>query len=120
MPSRPPGRPRGRWMSTLRTFAVVLALGLISGTRVSPVATRGAPPGGTRQSGAALPLPMREGSLKFAVFGDFGDASKREFDTVAQVVTAHASFPSELVALTGDNLYGSERPQDFVKKFEQP
>src|SRR3954471_2862965 len=121
MPSRPPGRPRGRRMSTLRTCAIVLSLALISGTRVSPVAARvGAPQGGTRQSGAALPLPMREGSLKFAVFGDFGDASEREFDTVAQVVKAHASFPFELVALTGDNLYGSERPQDFAKKFEQP
>src|SRR3954462_4656134 len=121
MPSRRPGRPRGRWMSPLRTFAIVLSLALISGTRVSLVAARvGAPQGGTRQSGAALPLPMREGSLKFAVFGDFGDASQREFDTVAQVVKAHASFPFELVALTGDNLYGSERPQDFVKKFEQP
>src|SRR3954447_2544696 len=121
MPSRPPGRPRGRWMCTLRTFAIVLSLGLISGTPVLPVAARvAAPQGGTRQSGAALPLPMREGSLKFAVFGDFGDASQREFDTVAQVVKAHDSFPFELVALTGDNLYGSERPQDFVKKFEQP
>jgi predicted MPP superfamily phosphohydrolase len=32
----------------------------------------------------------------------------------------HDAFPYELVALVGDNLYGSERPQDFKKKFEDP
>jgi len=67
-----------------------------------------------------LTLPMKPGSLKFAVLGDFGDASKREFDTATQFVHAHDAFPFELVVLTGDNLYGSERPQDFAKKFEQP
>ncbi len=30
------------------------------------------------------------------------------------------AFPYELVILVGDNLYGSERPQDFKKKFEIP
>jgi len=69
---------------------------------------------------AGLPLPMTDGSLKFAVFGDFGDASQREYDTAAQFVKSHQQFPFELVPLTGDNLYGSERPQDFAKKFEQP
>ena len=69
---------------------------------------------------AGLSLPMRPDSLKFAVFGDFGDASQREFDTVAQLVKAHSVFPFDIVPLTGDNLYGSERPQDFAKKFEQP
>jgi hypothetical protein len=29
-------------------------------------------------------------------------------------------FPFEMVVLVGDNLYGSERPQDFKIKFEQP
>jgi predicted MPP superfamily phosphohydrolase len=63
---------------------------------------------------------MKDGSLKFAVFGDFGDASRREFDTVAQLVKARERFPFDIVPLTGDNLYGSERPQDFAVKFEQP
>ena len=63
---------------------------------------------------------MKPGSLKFAVLGDFGDATQREFDTAAEFVRAYKAFPFELVILTGDNLYGSERPQDFTKKFEQP
>ena len=33
---------------------------------------------------------------------------------------AHDQFPYDLVILVGDNLYGSERPQDFKKKFEDP
>ena len=32
----------------------------------------------------------------------------------------HGRFKYELVVLVGDNLYGSERPQDFKKKFEMP
>ena len=29
-------------------------------------------------------------------------------------------FPFPLVVMMGDNIYGSDRPQDFVKKFEAP
>jgi 3',5'-cyclic AMP phosphodiesterase CpdA len=29
-------------------------------------------------------------------------------------------FPFELVLTVGDNMYGSQRPQDFVRKFETP
>src|SRR5436190_13532522 len=66
------------------------------------------------------PLPLKEGSLKFAVLGDFGDASKLQYETAAQFAKAHDRFPFEMVILTGDNLIGSERPQDFKEKFETP
>jgi 3',5'-cyclic AMP phosphodiesterase CpdA len=32
----------------------------------------------------------------------------------------HSRFKYQTVVLVGDNLYGSERPQDFKKKFEMP
>ncbi len=74
-----------------------------------------------RQSAAAgAALPNAAGSLKIAVLGDFGTGSDRQYTLAAQMVKAHASFPYELVLLVGDNLYGSERPQDFQKKFEIP
>ncbi|HTM03590.1 MAG TPA: metallophosphoesterase [Vicinamibacterales bacterium] len=92
----------------------VACAGYIAGA--VPVAARQQPAPG--RSGIAM--PMAAGSLKFAVLGDFGDASKREFDTAAQFVKAHDVFPFTIVPLTGDNLYGSERPQDFAKKFEMP
>ena len=33
---------------------------------------------------------------------------------------AHAVFPYEFAIMLGDNMYGSERPQDYVSKFERP
>jgi hypothetical protein len=65
-------------------------------------------------------LPNRDGSLKFLVFGDFGSASKQQYELGAQMAKLHQRFPFELVLLAGDNLYGSDRPQDFVAKFETP
>ena len=65
-------------------------------------------------------LPNRADSLKFAVFGDFGDGSRAQMETAASFVRAHERFPFELVITVGDNIYGSERPQDFRMKFEQP
>lgn len=66
------------------------------------------------------PLPNRPDSLKFAVLGDFGDGSREQYETAAQMVKVWETFPFELVITVGDNIYGSERPQDFVRKFETP
>ena len=77
---------------------------------------------GQQQPAAPLPLtlPNKADSLKFAVLGDFGTGSKEQYQLAAQMKRVHDQFPYELVILVGDNLYGSERPQDFVKKFETP
>jgi predicted MPP superfamily phosphohydrolase len=76
------------------------------------------------QTGSAAPLALtlanRSDSLKFAVLGDFGTGSSEQYELAAQMKRAHDVFPFELVTLVGDNLYGSERPQDFKKKFEIP
>jgi hypothetical protein len=65
-------------------------------------------------------LPNQEGSLKFAVLGDFGTGSQRQYQMAEQMATVRKRFPYELVVTVGDNLYGSQRPQDFSKKFEIP
>src|SRR5688572_4501800 len=72
------------------------------------------------QAEAPVQLPNRDGSLKFAVFGDFGTASRQQHELATQMQKLHQKFPFELVLLAGDNLYGSERPQDFTRKFEIP
>ena len=69
---------------------------------------------------AIAPLRNRPGSLKFAVLGDFGTGAREQYELAARMVELHRQFPFELVVLVGDNLYGSERPQDFRKKFELP
>jgi hypothetical protein len=69
---------------------------------------------------APLPLPTAEGSLKFAVLGDFGTGDPPQYALAAQMAKTHQAFSFELVLLTGDNIYGSERPQDMESKFERP
>jgi Calcineurin-like phosphoesterase len=68
----------------------------------------------------ALTMPNKDDSLKFAVLGDFGTGKQPQLDLAAQMKRAHDQFPFEVVATVGDNLYGSEGPQDFKKKFEDP
>jgi hypothetical protein len=65
-------------------------------------------------------LPNADGSLKFAVLGDFGNGLKGEYELADRMFKFHSGFPFELVVMVGDNLYGSERPQDFKTKFEIP
>jgi 3',5'-cyclic AMP phosphodiesterase CpdA len=68
----------------------------------------------------ATPLPNRPDSLKFAVLGDFGDGSSEQYALAAEMARVHQRFPYSFVVTVGDNLYGSERPQDFARKFEVP
>ena len=65
-------------------------------------------------------LPNKDGSLKFGVLGDFGTGERRQYELAAQMATIYGRFKYEIVVLVGDNLYGSQRPQDFKKKFETP
>jgi len=76
----------------------------------------------TPQSPAEAPiaLPNQKGSLKFTVLGDFGTGGRGEYDLAARMAQFHEGFHFDLVVLVGDNLYGSERPQDFKVKFETP
>jgi hypothetical protein len=69
---------------------------------------------------ASVPLPNSAGSFKFAVLGDFGIASKEQYQLGEVMNKVHSTFKYETVILVGDNLYGAERPQDFKDKFELP
>jgi 3',5'-cyclic AMP phosphodiesterase CpdA len=67
-----------------------------------------------------LRLPNKPGSLKFAVIGDSGQPGDGQDAVAAQMAAFRARFPFELVLMTGDNLYGRERPHDYEKKFSIP
>src|SRR6266851_1080467 len=67
-----------------------------------------------------VPLPNKDGSLKFCVLGDFGTGEQVQYQLAEQMAKLHERFKYDLVVLVGDNLYGAERPQDFQKKFEIP
>ena len=67
-----------------------------------------------------LALPLKPNSVCFAVIGDNGTGDKPQYEVAQQMVTYHEKFPYTFVIMNGDNLYGGERPQDFVAKFEAP
>ena len=100
----------------------LLALGLAVGCATGDSTTSGPATVVAPQTKSEPPvqLPNRDGSLKFLVFGDFGTASKQQYEVGAQMAKLRERFPFELVLLAGDNLYGADRPQDFVAKFETP
>src|SRR6266513_248148 len=110
-------------MSTRRPHVVVLLCAILiaagvgcrdrGATGVTSVVAAQAP-------ADSVPLPNTQGSLKFAVLGDFGTGERTQYDLADQMVKLHQRFKYDFVVLVGDNLYGSERPQDFVKKFELP
>jgi hypothetical protein len=75
---------------------------------------------GDTQGTAAVALPNRAGSFKFLVFGDFGTGAPSQYELAAQMAKLRERFAYDTAVLVGDNLYGSERPQDFKKKFEIP
>jgi calcineurin-like phosphoesterase family protein len=100
-------------------LAVLLVWGgavatLRSGVRVA------APARAQPASPLALTLPNKPHTLKFAVLGDFGTGDREQYDLAKVMARTQDQFPFELVILVGDNLYGSQRPQDYQKKFEIP
>ncbi len=72
------------------------------------------------QGQAPVPLPNKAGTLHFAVIGDNGTGDRPEYEVASQMAAWYAKFPFPFVVMVGDNIYGSDRPQDFVKKFEAP
>jgi Calcineurin-like phosphoesterase len=70
-------------------------------------------------TGEAQP-PKAKNSLRFAVIGDSGTGGRAQYEVGARMTGALDVFPFEFVLMLGDNIYGAERPQDFVVKFEKP
>jgi predicted phosphodiesterase len=65
-------------------------------------------------------LPNKEGSLRMAILGDTGTGTRSQYEVGQRLAEARQAFPFEIALMVGDNIYGSERPQDFSKKFETP
>jgi hypothetical protein len=68
-----------------------------------------------------LRLPLKDGSVRFAVIGDTGTASTAQYDVGKQMIAFRTKFPFDFVIMVGDNIYsGTGSAQDFKTKFEQP
>ena len=98
------------------------ALAYVAGSPASPITARAA----AMQQSAAAPAPIQvtppreKDSVRFAIIGDTGTGTSSQYQVGEQLTRARQMFPFEFVIMLGDNIYGSERPQDFVNKFEKP
>jgi len=103
-------------------FSALIALGVsVLGAQQTPPPTA-APAAVQQPARPAIEIspPAEMGSVRFAIIGDSGTGDKRQYEVGAQMAKALQIFPFEFVIMLGDNIYGRERPQDFVKKFEVP
>jgi 3',5'-cyclic AMP phosphodiesterase CpdA len=71
-------------------------------------------PAAAGQDAGSAPL------VRFAVIGDNGTGKTPQYELGARLAAARASFPFEFVLMVGDNLYGRQKPADYVDKFERP
>ncbi len=97
----------------MRRFLPILAACAIAGaflTLSAPSAT----------SPIDLRLPLKNGSVRFALIGDSGTGDRAQIEVAEQMVKYREHFPFDFVLMLGDNLYGGSSPHDYKKKFEQP
>jgi hypothetical protein len=77
-----------------------------------------------RQQGTAervdITLPLAKGSLRLGVIGDSGTGDRAQYEVGDVLERVYREVELELVLMLGDNMYGRERPQDFLSKFEKP
>ena len=68
----------------------------------------------------ALALPLRQGSIRFAIIGDSGRGDRWQQEVADQMVAWRARFPFTFVLMLGDNIYGTSTPHDYELKFARP
>src|SRR5215207_1322933 len=119
MPCR--SKCRGVIRKTCSFASLALALTLVGSAACGNAEGTASAAAAVEQSqGSVVALPNTADSFKFAVLGDFGTGDKTQYQLAEQMRKVHDRFKYGIVILVGDNLYGSERPQDFVNKFERP
>jgi predicted MPP superfamily phosphohydrolase len=67
-----------------------------------------------------LQLPNKPGSVKFLAIGDTGTGGSDQRRVADRIAEVHKIFPFDFAIMVGDNMYGSEGPNDFRRKFEEP
>lgn len=65
-----------------------------------------------------ISLPMKDGSVRFAVIGDTGTGTDQQQQLADVMFQSKQAFPFEFVLMMGDNMYGAEKAEDFKTKFE--
>jgi len=111
---------RRNTLLTLAVLTLVLSIGTACNDAGAASATSQQAAAPRQGNASVVALPNRPDSFKFAVLGDFGTGKQNQYELAEQMVKLHDRFKFGIVILVGDNLYGSDRPQDYRKKFEIP
>lgn len=109
-------------MRRFHTHNLLFAL-IVTATLFIPAAAQKTNGNGANRAHSAplkLTLPVKDGSVRFAVIGDTGSGSEKQREVGSMMIQSHTLFPFEFVLMMGDNMYGGEAPQDFEKKFAEP
>lgn len=108
-------------MKTLSVrFVAVLWVLLVLAAAVQAITAPQRAPAAAIGAAVEVQPPIGKDSVRFLVIGDSGTGDRSQTEVAAQMWKAHSVFPYEFAIMLGDNMYGSERPQDYAKKFEQP
>ena len=65
-------------------------------------------------------LPLKDGSVRWAVIGDNGTGERPELDVANLMQRYWSVVKFDFVTMDGDNIYGGHSPRDFRLKFEEP
>ena len=65
-------------------------------------------------------LPLKDGSVRWAVIGDNGTGEGPELDIARQMQHYWTKVKFDFVTMDGDNIYGGHSAHDFRVKFEEP
>jgi hypothetical protein len=103
-----------RILASLLTVAALVCCAPVTQTRGQsrPAASRVA------AAPVRLTLPLKKDSVRFAVIGDTGTGTEKQYEVGRVMVSYRQAFPFDFVLMMGDNLYGSEKAVDYKKKFE--
>ncbi len=100
----------------LTVFLALAGTSLSTGILAQPLAVGAVKEGVTAQP--KITLPLRDGSVRIAVFGDTGRGSEVQYELGRMMNTYRVVFPYDTVLMTGDNIYGTDKAEDMKKKFE--
>jgi hypothetical protein len=99
-------------------MAALMLSGLVGLSPAQTLSASGSKAGSPASSPVKLSLPMKEGSVRFAVIGDTGTGTDKQQQLADVMVQYKQAYPYEFVLMMGDNMYGAESPADFKLKFE--
>jgi hypothetical protein len=103
----------------LKRIAAVLLSLIVFAVRSEPYAAQ-TPAPDSRPNSPDLRLPLKNGSVRWAVIGDNGTGDQAEQDVANQMQRYWTTVHFDFVTMDGDNIYGGHSPRDFAAKFERP